>query len=194
MFSTNIRIHQVSNMAVQKNLRRALTITQPACLTDGSDADFRRLIDTMLAFSARLLALRDSLGALAHLRGVQYSTLAAIAYRADENHLTINGLAEHLHLSGAFVTIETGKLQKLGLIDKTANPADKREVLLSITEAGLDLLRDLSPDQRSINDLLFDSVTRKEFDGMNPIFKRLVQNADRAILQATHLVAMQKTD
>lgn len=180
-------------MAVHKKLRAALTITQPACLTDGSDADFRRLVDTMLAFSARLLSLRDGLGALVHLRGVQYSTLAAIAYRASEKHLTINKLAEHLHLSGAFVTIETGKLQKLGLINKTANPLDKREVLLSITDAGLDLLRELVSDQRGINDLLFDSVTRKEFDSMNPIFRRLVDNADRAILQATHLVAMQKT-
>lgn len=168
-----------------------LTITQEACLVDGSDTEFRKLIHAMLAFSARLLSVRDGFGALISLTGIQYSTLVSIAHHQDKARLTVNRVANHLHLSGAFVTIETGKLQKLGLITKTPNPEDKREILLAATPAGLDLLKRLAPDQQRINDVLFQSITRKEFEAMRSLFDRLVDNGDRANIDLSHLIARQ---
>lgn len=168
-----------------------LTITQEACLVDGSDAEFRQLIHAMVAFSARLLSVRDGFGTLIGLSGIQYSILVSIAHHKSRTKLTVNRVASHLHLSGAFVTIETGKLQKLGLIAKTTNPSDKREILLSVTPEGLALLRQLAPDQQTINDVLFEGVTSKEFETLRSLFDRFVDNGDRATLDITHLIARQ---
>lgn len=168
-----------------------LTITRKSCLVDGSDAEFRKLIHAMMAFSARLLTIRDGFGTLISLSGIQFSILISIAHHSVNNKLTVNMVASHLHLSAAFVTIETGKLMKKGIINKTPNPEDKREILLSVTPAGHELLTQLAPDQQMINDVLFDSISRKEFQTMRDIFDRMVHNADKAHLDLTHLINRQ---
>ncbi|MDX3904685.1 MAG: MarR family transcriptional regulator [Pigmentiphaga sp.] len=168
-----------------------LTITQPACLVDGSDAQFRQLIHAMVAFSARLLSVRDGFGTLMGITGIQYSILVSIAHQKPHTKVTINKVASHLHLSGPFVTIETGKLHKMGLVEKTTNPKDKREVLLAITPEGRKLFEQIAPDQQKINDVLFEGITAREFKTLCSIFERMVDNGDRASMDIIHLIARQ---
>lgn len=171
---------------------KILSITNPACLVDGSDSEFRHLVNGLLPFAARLLSVRDGFGSLIGLTGVQYSLIRAIAHLSRQDEVTVNQLAEHLHLSGAFVTVETGKLKKLGLIDKKAHPEDKRKMRLTMTTAGVKLLEQLLPIQQRINDVLFDGVTRTEFKVLCSIVDRLVVNGDRAALDLAHLEARQQ--
>ncbi|CAG2128918.1 MarR family winged helix-turn-helix transcriptional regulator [Cupriavidus numazuensis] len=168
---------------------KTLTITNPACLVDGSDTEFRHLVNGLLPFAARLLTVRDGFGSLIGLTGVQYSLIRSIAHLSQQGDVTVNQLADHLHLSGPFITIETGKLKKLGLIDKKADPEDRRKMRLTITPAGTRLLGELLPVQQRINDVLFDGVTRTEFKVLCSIVDRLVANGDRAALDLDHLHA-----
>ena len=168
---------------------KTLTITNPACLVDGSDTEFRHLVNGLLPFAARLLTVRDGFGSLIGLTGVQYSLIRSISHLSQQGDVTVNQLADHLHLSGPFITIETGKLKKLGLIDKKAHPEDRRKMLLTITPAGTRLLGELLPVQQRINDVLFDGVTRTEFKVLCSIVDRLVANGDRAALDLEHLHA-----
>ncbi|GAB7548110.1 MarR family winged helix-turn-helix transcriptional regulator [Cupriavidus sp. CuC1] len=171
---------------------KALTITHPACLVDGSDSEFRHLVSGLLPFAARLLSVRDGFGSLIGLTGVQYSLIRSIAHLSQQGEVTVNQLAEHLHLSGPFVTVETGKLKKLGLIDKKAHPEDKRKMLLTVAAAGSRLLNELTPVQQRINDVLFEGVTRTEFKVLCSVVDRLVVNGDRAALDLAHLLARQQ--
>ncbi|MGT2431242.1 MarR family winged helix-turn-helix transcriptional regulator [Cupriavidus basilensis] len=171
---------------------KALTITNPACLVDGSDSEFRHLVNGLLPFAARLLSVRDGFGSLIGLTGVQYSLIRSIAHLSAQGEVTVNQLAEHLHLSGPFVTIETGKLKKLGLIDKKAHPEDKRKMLLTVAAAGTRLLSELTPVQQRINDVLFEGVNRTEFKVLCSVVDRLVANGDRASLDLAHLLARQQ--
>ncbi|WP_416048335.1 MarR family winged helix-turn-helix transcriptional regulator [Cupriavidus basilensis] len=171
---------------------KALTITNPACLVDGSDSEFRHLVSGLLPFAARLLSVRDGFGSLIGLTGVQYSLIRSIAHLSQLGEVTVNQLAEHLHLSGPFVTVETGKLKKLGLIDKKAHPEDKRKMLLTVAVAGSRLLNELTPVQQRINDVLFEGVTRTEFKVLCSVVDRLVVNGDRAALDLAHLLARQQ--
>jgi len=171
---------------------KVLTVTNPACLVDGSDAEFRRLVNRLLPFAARLLSIRDGFGSIVGLTGVQYSLARSIAHLSVHDEVTVNQLAEHLHLSGAFVTIETNKLKKLGLIDKKANPDDKRKMRLTMTTAGSRLLTELLPIQQNINDVLFEGVTRTEFKVLCSFVERLVTNGDQAVLDLVHLQTRQQ--
>jgi DNA-binding MarR family transcriptional regulator len=166
-----------------------LTITNPACLVDGTDTEFRHLINGLLPFAARLLSVRDGFGTLVGITGIQYSLLVSVAHLSQADVVTVNRLADHLHLSGAFVTIETGKLKKLGLIDKRADPEDKRKMRLEITRAGSKLLRGLAETQQRINNVLFEGVTKAEFKALCAVVDRLVTNGDRATLDLAHLIA-----
>ncbi|SPB14613.1 MarR family transcriptional regulator [Caballeronia novacaledonica] len=167
----------------------ALTITNPACLVDGTDTEFRHLINGLLPFAARLLSVRDGFGTLIGLTGIQYSLLVSVSHLSHGESVTVNRLADHLHLSGAFVTIETGKLKKLGYIDKRSDPHDKRKMRLTVTSNGLKLLRELAATQQRINNVLFEGVTKTEFRALCSVVDRLVANGDRATLDLSHLIA-----
>jgi len=172
-----------------QNASTSLTVTHEACLVDGSDGKFRHLVNGLLPFAARLLSVRDGFGNLIDLTGVQYSMMRSISNLSQAGEVTVNQLADHLHLSGAFITIETGKLKKLGLVDKKSHIEDKRKICLTVTAAGSRLLGDLLPIQQRINDVLFEGVSPVEFGLLCSVIDRLVANACRAALDLQHLQA-----
>ncbi|MCK9506989.1 MAG: MarR family transcriptional regulator [Pigmentiphaga sp.] len=171
------------------NTNRTLTITQPAFLVNGSDAEFRSLINKLLYFSARLLAVRDGFGTLIGLSGVQFSILLSIKQLSAEGEVTVNQLADHLHFSGSFVTVETGKLQKRGLIAKRPHLLDRRKMVLSITEEGFKLLDRLAETQYAVNDILFDKLSARDFAQLHHLFSQMVTNSDAAMLELSHLIS-----
>jgi DNA-binding MarR family transcriptional regulator len=90
-------------------------------------------------------------------------------------------------LSGAFITIETGRLEKRGLVSKTQNPEDKRSVLVKLTRKGDALLAKLAPAQVEVNDTLFASLSRADFDRLNKMLAGMVRGSDDASAMLTYL-------
>ncbi len=167
-----------------------LTVSRDALLKRGSDGDFRVMVHNMLAFSTRLEAVRSSFGTLVGLSGIQYTVLISIAHLQGEDGVGVKAIADHLSLSGAFATIETGKLVKLELVEKRVNPNDRRRVLLSVTKKGSALLAGLAPVQREVNDLLFEALNDETFAQLLQISHDLVENADKAAAFADYLSGM----
>jgi DNA-binding MarR family transcriptional regulator len=165
--------------------RIPLTVSRPDLLIDGTDSEFRQLVHRLLAFSARLETCRSGFGALLELTGVQYTTLISIAH-LEGDHLNGEGgvgvktVADHLGLSGSFLTIVSGQLAKRGLVEKNTNPQDRRRVHLRVTQKGRELLEGLAPIQRDVNDLLFQPLDSKRFRALNEIFGDLIKAADEA--------------
>ncbi|MBL4758423.1 MAG: winged helix-turn-helix transcriptional regulator, partial [Rhizobiales bacterium] len=119
--------------------------------------------------------------------GIQYTVLISIAHLQGEDGVGVKAIAGHLSLSGAFATIETGKLVKLELIEKRTNPNDRRRVLLSVTKKGSALLAGLAPVQQEVNDLLFEALNDETFAQLLQISHDLVENADKAAAFADYL-------
>lgn len=164
-----------------------LTVSRPELLTDGSDTKFRELVHTLLAFSVRLESVRQEFGAHIGLSGIQYTILVSIAHLQGDNGIGVKAIAKHLALSGAFVTIEVGKLVKLDLITKRTNPEDRRRVLLTTTAKGDALLHSLAPVQRDVNDVIFEPLTAESFDALLPLSKNLLASCDNALSLAQYL-------
>src|SRR5437763_10625703 len=104
--------------------RGPVTVSRAALLSGGSDAEFRGLIHDLIAYGHKLDACRDAFAAIAGLSGVQYEILMLVS-RA-EGALSVGEVAERLHRSGAFITIEANKLAERGILGKAADPADGR--------------------------------------------------------------------
>lgn len=165
--------------------RPPLTVSRPELLSEGMDVEFRQLVHRLLAFSARLETCRSGFGALLELTGVQYTTLISIAHlegahENGEGGVGVKEVADHLGLSGSFLTIVSGQLAKRGLVEKSTNPQDRRRVHLRVTEKGRELLEGLAPIQRDVNDLLFQPLDAKRFRALNDIFADLIAAADEA--------------
>ena len=167
--------------------RAPLTVSRPELLNDGDDREFRALVHNLLAFSARLEAIRQGFGTSIGLSGIQYTILISIRQLQGSCGVGVKALAEHLSLSGAFVTIETGKLVKLDLVRKWTNPDDRRRVLLAITGKGIDLLDGLAPVQQEINDVLFESLSADGFATLQELASGLVEGSERALALSDYL-------
>src|SRR5689334_24022059 len=102
------------------------TVSRPALLVDGSDAEFRGLIHDLIAYGHRLDACRDAFAAIAGVSGVQYEILMLVS-RAEG--LSVGEVAARLHRSGAFITIEANKMAAQGILEKRSDPRDGRKVI-----------------------------------------------------------------
>ena len=164
-----------------------LTVSRPELLRGESDADFRTLVHGMLAFAARLESVRGGFARLAGLTGIQYTVLISVSHLEGSGDVSINMLADHLQLSGAFVTIETGKLLKRGLLTKQPDRSDRRRVSLKTTAQGRRLLRSLAPTQVAVNDVLFEFLDAPGFRQLLGMVNRMTPCADRALALLKYL-------
>jgi DNA-binding MarR family transcriptional regulator len=161
------------------------TVSRPALLVKGSDAEFRGLIHDLIAYGHRLDACRDAFAAIAGISGVQYEIVMLVS-RADG--LSIGEVAARLHRSGAFITIEANRLAEQGVIEKASDPADGRKVLLRLTARGMGLLERMAPYQRRINDILFERLDAKRFREVRRLAEDLLASGDRAVAMLAFLV------
>ena len=172
-----------------KKAQKELTVSRPELLIEGSDRSFRQLVHDMLAFSARIQEVRSRLGSVMGLSGIQYTVLIAIAHlQTQRDEVGVTAVAEHLHLSGPFVTIEVNKLVTAGLVEKQTNADDRRRVLLTTTKRAEDALRGLTSVQRPANDALFSSLSGQDFKKLGTIASDLVKTGDDALRLLDYLV------
>ena len=158
------------------------SVSREALLVNGSDYEFRELVHDMLAFSGSIQEVRNRLGQAIGLSGTQYTILMAIARLADQTpDLGVNQLAEQLHWSGAFVTIEVNKLVASGLVAKEANPDDRRRVVLAVTAAARERLQILQRVQCPANDTLFEGLSAEEFKTLRKIMSKLAGSGARTL-------------
>jgi DNA-binding MarR family transcriptional regulator len=166
---------------------RAKTVSKPELLVDGDDVAFRSFIHDFLAFSQMLTEIRAGFGEQIGLTGIQYTILISVSHLQGRSGIGVNAIAEHLHLSGAFITTEVSKLVRAGLISKRVNAKDKRRVLLTVTAEGRKLLNKLATLQAPVNDALFETLSAEEFVPLKSMMARLVPCAARSLSLLAYL-------
>jgi DNA-binding MarR family transcriptional regulator len=168
------------------------TIARRELLVGESDATFREFIHGLLAFSERVIAVREGFGQVIGLSGIQYTVLVSIAHLQDREEVSIGTIAAHLHFSGAFITTVTNQLQRLGLIDKARSKQDRRKANLVTTDEADRLLERLAPVQREVNDALFAPLSRAQFVEFARQMDGLVEAGDKAIALLAYLRSTRK--
>lgn len=163
-----------------------LTVSRKELIPNGSDRKFRALVHNLFAFMARHEAIRDGHARVLNLAGIEYTVLISIAHLSLDGQVNPKAVAEHLHISGAFATQVTNRLEKLGLIEKLSDQVDRRRVSLIVTEKGSAALRKLAPSQRRINDVEFGSLTHDQFDFLSGIISDLVTSSEKAVAFQAH--------
>ncbi|MCZ7659026.1 MAG: MarR family winged helix-turn-helix transcriptional regulator [Xanthobacteraceae bacterium] len=166
-----------------------LTISRPELIINGRDKEFRELVHNLFGFLALHERIRAGHARFIGLAGIEYTVLISIAHLSLEGDVNIKTVADHLHLSGAFITSTAQRLLRLGLIHKTVDSADRRRVTLTVSNKGRAALEGLAPVQRRINDAEFSCLSRKEFKWLNGLTRRLIECGEEAVSLQTYLHA-----
>lgn len=165
------------------------TIGRPEMLVDGSGLMFRNFIHGLLTFFALHQSIRDSYAEHIGLGGVRYTIFQSIRHLGVAGDVGITEVANHLRLSGSFVTIEVNKLASAGLVKKLPGKEDRRRVSLKVSAKGMALLNDLAPLQRTVNDIQFAKITREEFLLMCRLIEQLIGSSEAALTLLRYLRA-----
>jgi DNA-binding MarR family transcriptional regulator len=166
-----------------------LTISRPELLLGGTDREFRHLVHGLFGFLSRHERIRAGHAAVIGLAGIEYTVLISIAHLSLDGDVNIKTVADHLHLSGAFITSVAQRLLTLGMIHKKTDAGDRRRVTLTVSPDGHTALERLAPIQRQVNDVEFAALGQEEFRLLIAIVDRLIKSADRAVALQTYLLA-----
>jgi DNA-binding MarR family transcriptional regulator len=170
--------------------RPPITTARAELMTDGTGERFRHLVNDLLTIAVRMDAVRERFAQLVGVTPPQYTILVTIAQlEGAGGAATVRALAEHTHVSGAFVTAETGKLARLGLLAKRPNPADGRSVLVALTPRARKALAAALPHIRAVNDVFFGPLGADDFERLALTAARIVAASPAAVLLAHALSA-----
>ena len=162
-----------------------LSTSLEAFLKDGTDREFRHLINSLLSFSALMTRHREYYASYIGVTGSQYSMITLIA---EARFATVGDVAEQMHVASQFVTAEISKLIRKNIVEKTPNETDRRSMHLRLTLKGQNLLRELGPIRRESNDLVYGSLTEDRGRALQDILDTLIEDADSELhaLHAPH--------
>ena len=158
-----------------------LSVSLPAVLIEGGDYEFRRLIHRMILNEGRLVEIRKSFARKVGVTGAQYTMMMALLRLQGDTGIAIGALADFLEVTGPHVTGEVRKLAAKGYVRKSANPKDKRGVLISLTRQGKSRLLSAFAFIRSVNDILFQGVTAEEFRTIVRFNQKFMKNTALAL-------------
>lgn len=77
-----------------------------------------------------------------------YSQLQALRYLHTHRRVTVGDLAEGLNISYPSATNMVHRLEKKALIRRVANPRDRRQVGLTLTDAGREIIQRVDHERR----------------------------------------------
>jgi len=174
---------------------RLPTTTHHAALLDsnGSDADFRRMIYGIFTMTVNFDRIRECMATALGLSGIQYHILMVVAELSADSPVTVTTVAGRLHTSGAYVTMETKKLMRRGFLDKQRNPDDGRSVIISLTEEGRAAIDAFAPYHQEINSELFGDIDAETFQQFRAIVDHMSRTSTRAAEKA-EILARDHTD
>ena len=167
------------------NWRLPTTTHHPALLdSNGSDADFRRMIYGIFTMTVNFDRIRECMATALGLSGIQYHILMVVAELSADLPVTVTTVAGRLHTSGAYVTMETKKLIRRGFLDKQRNPDDGRSVIITLTDEGRAAIDAFAPYHQEINSELFSDIDAETFQQFRAIVDHMSRTSTRAAEKA----------
>jgi DNA-binding MarR family transcriptional regulator len=106
---------------------------------------------------------------------LSFSHLRALHLLAPDRTLAMKDLAEQLHMTPPSITALVRRLEQAGLVRRQTHTEDSRVALLSLTDEGQVLLRQLYQDQMRRMEQLLQGLTPEEQELFLDLLERAVQ-------------------
>jgi DNA-binding MarR family transcriptional regulator len=160
-----------------------LSISKPELLDDdgSSDLRFRQLLYDFSVLGSSLEEARAYLASLSGLTSPQYNVVMIIAQYQGARGVSVTTVARRLHVTTAFITLEAGRLERNGWIEKRQNPSDGRGILLRLTKKGESNVQRIAPERLIVNDHLFGKLSGTDFRQLTETLASLIADFSETI-------------
>jgi DNA-binding MarR family transcriptional regulator len=124
---------------------------------------------------ARILrhASRESLSAW----GIAPSHARALGVLASSGPLRLSDLSDHLHIAARSTTEVVDALEERGLVERQADPGDRRATLVVLTDAGRQVTADVQASRSAGADRLFGSLSPTDQAHLARILRKVRRSA-----------------
>lgn len=127
-----------------------------------------------MVFTAK--AVRESFEDMLVEAGGSLATWIVLSAVSDEGIVSQSVLASHAHIEGATMTHHVDRLEKLGLVRRVSDPADRRVRRIELTPEGERLHATLLDAARRFEAAVLSGVSRSRQDELRGILDSIESN------------------
>ena len=146
------------------------------------DHDLDHSIGYLLNRAASIIAARFSDDLKAY--NINLQTWRVLAALRHEDHQTLSDLASHTGSELSYLSRAVSALETRGFVQRSESPSDRRNIHLSITEAGRAIVSELAPRAWQIERMSLKGVTTSELTAtlktLRAVFSNLVDSCEDA--------------
>ena len=148
---------------------------EPRWLTDEEQFAWRSFLFTNTVLMASLdRQLQQDVG----MPHAYYVTLAMLSEHPDRS-MTMSELAEATRSSPSKLSHAVSKLEANGWMTRHRDPRSGRQIIATLTDAGLDIVRSTAPIHVDhVRKVMFDALTPEQVAQMVEIFRAVLDNLD----------------
>jgi len=132
------------------------------------------IVDRINGLARRIRRMNDETMAE---HGISYQDFRALGslWRARPDHrLSAGKLGERLELSSGSMTARLDSLEEAGLVRRLTDPADRRGVLVELTDGGREAYTRAVEAQAEKENLVASALTAREKEQLNALLRRLM--------------------
>src|SRR5215211_6581179 len=144
----------------------------------GLDLSGMAVISRLLRVAHRFEESQDEFFAALGLKPGWLDVLAALRRAGDPYRLTPTRLSIEALISTAGMTNRLDRLEQAGLVRRLPDPADRRGILVELTEEGRELVDAAVDAHRGLSKRLLGSLDARERDDLDRLLRKLLAPLD----------------
>ncbi len=103
---------------------------------------------------------------------IPYNEFTVLRALEDDRTLRVSDVARRLNATNSYVTLTSEKLVQKGYIIRERSDTDRRTVYLTITEAGINLVKQMDEIVYAYYDKTFGDISNEEMNSVINILKK----------------------
>ena len=107
---------------------------------------------------------------------IPYNEFTVLRALEDDRTLRVSDVARRLNATNSYVTLTSEKLVQKGYIIRERSDTDRRTVYLTLTEAGINLVKQMDEIVYAYYDKTFGDISNEEMNSVINILKKIQAN------------------